>query len=389
MYNKIIGILRLLFSKELVKQKIDCVVSKDDASSVKIQTPERSFCMKESKNKNNHQSEEQQNHQNKSHTEHQHHEKMLENFKKRFWFSLILTMPILILSPLIQNIFGYELTFRFDRFVLFGLSSLVYFYGGWPFLTGLIDELKKKQPGMMTLIGVAITVAYGYSAAITFGLEGKTFYWELATLIDIMLLGHWIEMKSVMGASNALQQLVQLMPSEAHLVEAGKTKDVAIDQLKQGDQVFVKPGEKIPVDGIITDGETHVDESMVTGESKPVKKEADNKVIGGTINGNGSLTIKVEQVGDEAYLNKVINMVKEAQSEKSKTQHLADKVAFFPFSRIYYFGYLAVFGTTFCFCLRAHGQCDGYYLSACPGFGHSFGRSYFYFGICPEGTADS
>ena len=265
---------------------------------------------------------------NNHHSEHKNHMHMIEDFRRRFWFSLILTIPILILSPLIQHILGYELTFRFDRYLLFGLSSLVYFYGGWPFLTGLADELKKKQPGMMTLIGVAITVAYGYSAAITFGLEGKSFYWELATLIDIMLLGHWIEMKSVMGASNALQQLVQLMPSEAHLLKDGQTKDVTIDQLKKADQVFVKPGEKMPVDGIIVDGESHVDESMVTGESKPVKKEVDNKVIGGTINGNGSLTIKVEQVGEEAYLNKVINMVKEAQSEKSKTQHLADKVAF-------------------------------------------------------------
>ena len=262
------------------------------------------------------------------HQEHQHHEHMIEDFRRRFRISLIFTFPILVLSPLIQNILGYEFTFRFDSYLLFALSSLVYFYGGWPFLTGLIDELKKKQPGMMTLIGVAITVAYGYSAAITFGLEGKTFYWELATLIDIMLLGHWIEMKSVMGASNALQQLAQLMPSEAHLLEDGQTRDVPIEQLKKGDSVFVKPGEKIPVDGVIVDGKSHVDESMVTGESKPVRKEVDNKVIAGTINGNGSLTIKVEQVGEEAYLNKVINMVKEAQSEKSKTQHLADRVAF-------------------------------------------------------------
>jgi len=274
---------------------------------------------------NNHQ---QKSHKNSNHHE-EHHMHMIEDFRRRFWVSLILTLPILILSPLIQNILGYELTFRFDHYLLFGLSSLVYFYGGWPFLTGLIDELKKKQPGMMTLIGVAISVAWGYSSAITFGLEGKTFYWELATLIDIMLLGHWIEMKSVMSASNALQKLVQLMPSEAHLIENdGETREVAVGQLKKGALVLVKPGEKIPVDGIIVDGESHVDESMVTGESKPVKKKIDSKVIAGTINGKGSLKIRVEQVGEEAYLNKVINMVKEAQSEKSKTQHLADKVAF-------------------------------------------------------------
>jgi P-type Cu2+ transporter len=266
---------------------------------------------------------------NNNHKNNKNHMHMIEDFRRRFWFSLILTLPILILSPLIQNILGYEITFRFDNYLLFGLSSLVYFYGGWPFLTGLTDELKKKQPGMMTLIGVAITVAYGYSAAITFGLEGKTFYWELATLIDIMLLGHWIEMKSVMSASNALQQLVQLMPSEAHLIgDNGETRNVNVSEIKKGVLVFVKPGEKIPVDGIVAEGESYIDESMVTGESKPVKKKIDNQVIGGTINGNGSLKIKVEQVGEEAYLSKVVNMVKEAQSEKSKTQHLADKVAF-------------------------------------------------------------
>jgi len=268
-------------------------------------------------------------HNNSKHHDHRkHHEHMIEDFQRRFWFSLILTLPILILSPLIQDILGYRLIFRFDNYLLFGLSSLVYFYGGWPFLTGLVDELKKKQPGMMTLIGVAITVAYGYSVAITFGLEGKPFYWELATLIDIMLLGHWIEMKSVVGASSALQKLVQLMPSEAHLIgDDGETKDVAVSEIKKGSLVLVKPGERIPADGIIIEGETYIDESMVTGESKPVEKKIDSKVISGTLNGNSSLKIKAEQVGEEAYLNRIIKMVREAQSEKSKTQHLADQVA--------------------------------------------------------------
>jgi Cu2+-exporting ATPase len=190
-----------------------------------------------------------------------------------------------------------------------------------------VDELKKKQPGMMTLIAVAITVAWGYSSATTFGLEGSTFFWELATLIDIMLLGHWIEMKSVMGASQSLQKFVTLMPSEAHRLKDGETEDVKVDELQKDDKVLVRPGEKIPVDGVITDGESSVNESMVTGESKPVKKSKDDKVIGGTINGNGSLTLTVEQIGEEAYLNKVINMVKEAQNKKSKTQNLADRIA--------------------------------------------------------------
>lgn len=180
----------------------------------------------------------------------------------------------------------------------------------------------------MTLIAVAITVAWGYSTATTFGLEGSSFFWELATLVDIMLLGHWIEMKSVLGASRSLEELVKLMPSEAHLLKNGNTVDVKLDELKEGDLVLVLPGEKIPVDGIITDGQSNVNESMVTGEAKPVKKEKNSKVIGGTINGNGSLTVKVEQVGENAYLNKVITMVRDAQSVKSKTQNLADRIAF-------------------------------------------------------------
>jgi Cu2+-exporting ATPase len=263
-----------------------------------------------------------------SHDHSNHHAMMIQDFRKRFWISLVVTLPILFLSPMIQNLFGYSISFAYSSYVLFAFSAFVYFYGGWPFLTGLVDELKKKLPGMMTLIGVAITVAFAYSSATTFGLEGKKFFWELATLIDIMLLGHWIEMKSVMGASRSLQKLVAMMPGEAHLLIDGDTKDVKVGELKKDDLVLVRPGEKIPVDGIVAEGESSVNESMVTGESKPVKKGKDEKVIGGTINGNGSLKVKVQQVGEEAYLNKVIKMVKEAQSKKSKTQHLADRIAF-------------------------------------------------------------
>jgi Cu2+-exporting ATPase len=282
---------------------------------------------------NQHQSHEHKSHDNAghnhgSHNHSEHHEMMIKDFRKRFWISLIITMPILFLSPMIQNILGYEVSFSFAHYVLFGLSTLVYFYGGWPFLTGLIDELKKKQPGMMTLIAVAITVAFGYSSATTFGLKGKTFFWELATLIDIMLLGHWIEMKSVVTASSSLQKLVEMMPTEAHLLKEGDIKDVKVDKLKGDDLVLVRPGEKVPVDGLITEGESNINESMVTGESKPVKKSKGDKVIGGTINGNGSLKVRVQQVGEEAYLNKVVDMVRQAQSKKSKTQHLADRIAF-------------------------------------------------------------
>jgi Cu2+-exporting ATPase len=181
---------------------------------------------------------------------------------------------------------------------------------------------------MMTLIAVAITVAFGYSTATTFGLQGKTFFWELATLIDVMLFGHWMEMKSIAGASKSLQKLVELMPSDAHKISNnGETKDVKVNELKQDDKVLIRPGDKIPVDGIIYEGKSNVDESMVTGESKPVKKQTDDKVIGGTINGNSSLKVRVEQAGDQAYLNKVIQIVQEAQNKKSKSQNLADKIA--------------------------------------------------------------
>jgi len=291
-------------------------------------------------NHNNHheQHEEHDHHGKNNHGRHEHssddhsghHEMMIIDFRKRFWVSVIITIPVLLLSPMLQKLLGFEFTLfpNYDKFILFVLSSIIYFYGGWPFLTGLIDELNKKQPGMMTLIAVAISVAWGYSSATTFGVEGATFFWELATLIDIMLLGHWIEMKSVLGASRSLHKLVEMMPSEAHLLKDGQIKDVKVSQLSKNDTVVVRPGEKIPVDGIVIKGNSNVNQSMITGESKPVKKSENDKVIGGTVNGNGSLQISVQETGEEAYLSKVINMVQDAQSKKSRTQNLADRIAF-------------------------------------------------------------
>jgi len=268
-------------------------------------------------------------HHDHSHHDHAgHHAHMIVDFRRRFWISLIVTIPILVLSPMIQNLLGYQFNLGFSNYLLFVLSTFIYFYGGWPFLKGLVSELKKKLPGMMTLIAVAVTVAWGYSSATTFGVKGQTFFWELATLIDIMLLGHWIEMKSVVGASRSLQMLVEMMPSEAHRLSNGETEDVKVDQLNKDDVVLVRPGEKIPVDGEVSKGESNVNEAMVTGESKPVKKSTGDEVIGGTVNGNGSLEVTVKQVGEDAYLNKVINMVRDAQAEKSRTQHLADRIAF-------------------------------------------------------------
>ncbi len=258
---------------------------------------------------------------------HDHHKMMIEDFKKRFWISLVLTVPILIFSPMIQGFFGYEWLLPGNAYILFGLSTIVYFYGGWPFLKGLKDELKEGAPGMMTLISMAISVAYFYSSATVFGLEGEDFFWELATLIDIMLLGHWLEMKSVLGASKALQLLVSMMPSEAHRVKGDTVEDVKLEDLQKDDIILIKPGEKVPADGIIVEGESYLNESMLTGESKPVKKGLENKVIGGSLNGNGSLKVKVEHTGKDSYLNKVITLVQEAQKSKSKMQNLSDRAA--------------------------------------------------------------
>jgi len=224
---------------------------------------------------------------------------------------------------------GTALQFSGDKYLSFLLSSFVFFYGGYPFLKGMIDEIKKKLPGMMTLISVAISVAYFYSSAVVFGLEGKVFFWELATLIDIMLVGHWIEMKSIMGASKALEELAKLMPSDAHLIkEDDNIVEVPLSELKSGDKVLVKPGEKIPADGVAIKGESSVNESMLTGESKPVNKKTGDKVIGGGINGEGSLVVQVERTGKDSFLSQVIDLVKEAQESKSKTQDLANRAAF-------------------------------------------------------------
>ncbi len=261
------------------------------------------------------------------HMGHDHHKMMIEDFKKRFWISLIVTIPVLILSEMIQMFLGFHLSFAGDKYILFILSSVIFFYGGWPFLKGLRDEIAEKNPGMMTLIAMAITVAYSYSSAIIFGLSGMDFFWELATLIDIMLVGHWIEMKSVMGASRSLELLVSMMPAEAHKVHGDHVMDIKLEELNTGDIILVKPGEKVPADGIIIEGESYLNESMLTGESKPIKKEKEQKVIGGSINGNGSLKIKVLHTGKDSYLSKVITMVEEAQKAKSKMQNLSDRAA--------------------------------------------------------------
>lgn len=285
------------------------------------------------KNSEGHNHEEEHNNQeshdnHKEEDHHNHHEMMIEDFKRRFFISLIVTIPILILSPMIQDWLNIEFTFTGSNYILFALSTFIYFYGGWPFLKGLKDELKEKKPGMMTLIAMAISVAYLYSAAVVFGLEGHDFFWELATLIDIMLLGHWIEMRAVLSASSALEELAKLMPNTAHLIKDGEVVEVDISELRSEDTILVKPGEKIAADGIIIKGTSHINESMLTGESVPVEKHKGDNVIGGSINGDGSIEVEVENIGKDSYLSKVIDLVKKAQESKSKTQSLADKAAF-------------------------------------------------------------
>lgn len=255
---------------------------------------------------------------------------MVADFRRRFWVSLVLTIPVLVLSPMIQEFFGLgdRLRFTGDLYILFVLSSIIYFYGGYPFLSGMISELRSRQPGMMTLVAVAITTAYVYSSAVVFIVPGSIFFWELATLIDIMLLGHWLEMRSVMGASKALEELARLMPSDAHkIMPDGAVQDVPIEELHAGDRVLIKPGEKIPADGDVLDGNTSVDESMLTGESMPVEKTPGGTVIGGSVNGEGSLTIQVSKTGAESFLSQVIDLVRQAQESKSKTQDLANRAA--------------------------------------------------------------
>jgi Cu2+-exporting ATPase len=262
------------------------------------------------------------------HGEHEGHS--VEGFRKRFWLSLLITVPVLLLSPMLQHWAGIGDALRFpgDVYPLFAFSSLIFFYGGYPFLKGFVDEVKARRPGMMTLIAIAISTAYVYSAVVVFGLKGEVFFWETATLIDIMLLGHWIEMKSVLGASRALEELAKLMPSDAHkIMTDGNMQDIPLGDLVAGDRVLVKPGEKIPADGDVVGGESSVNESMLTGESNAVNKTIGAKVIGGAINGDGSLTVEVKRTGKESFLSQVIDLVKEAQQSKSRTQDLANRAA--------------------------------------------------------------
>lgn len=258
---------------------------------------------------------------------HDHHAMMINDFKKRFFVTLILTIPILLLSTMIQQWIGVDWKFISSGYILFALSTIVYLYGGWPFLKGWYQEMKSWNPGMMTLIGSAISVAFIYSSATVFGLERMDFFWELATLILVMLLGHWIEMKSVAGASKELELLVQPMAADAHLISGNEVIDVKTETLKENDIILIRPGEKVAADGTVEEGESYLNESMLTGESKPVKKSKGDQLIAGSLNGNGSLKIRVAHGAKDSYLSQVVKLVMDAQNAKSNTQLLADKAA--------------------------------------------------------------
>jgi P-type Cu2+ transporter len=265
-------------------------------------------------------------HDHGAQVDHSGHEEM---FRKRFWVSLILSIPVLLYSPMIQEWVGFHMPeFPGSQWITPGISTIIFFYGGLPFLRMAIPELRNRQPGMMTLISLAITVAFAYSLAAFFILEGETFFWEMVTLIDIMLLGHWLEMRSVRQASGALQELAKLMPDMAERIrENGSTQEVPTQSLKTGDLVLVRPGASVPADGEVESGESDVNEAMITGESRPVKKQPGEKVIAGSINGDGSLRVKITATGDETTLAGIMRLVEQAQQSKSRTQILADKAA--------------------------------------------------------------
>lgn len=273
-----------------------------------------------------HDGHEHEKHDHSGHVDHSGHEMM---FRNRFWVSLVLTIPVLIFSPMIQEWFGFTAPEFIGSNLIGPLFAIVIFaYGGIPFFQMAVPEIKQRKPGMMTLISLAVGVAFIYSMFALVTASGKSFFWEMATLIDIMLLGHWMEMRSVRQASGALNELAKLMPDTAERVTGkGDTEEVKVTELRNEDIVLVRPGASVPADGEIVDGQSDVNESMITGESKPVSKEVGDAVIGGTINGDGSLRVKVTATGDETALAGIMRLVDEAQNSKSNTQILADKAA--------------------------------------------------------------
>jgi len=250
-------------------------------------------------------------------------------FLRKFWVSLILTIPVVLYADVLKTIFKWSLpAFPGLEYMPLVLGSIVFFYGGWVFIAGAVREIQGRLPGMMTLIGIAISAAYFWSIYAIFA-GAETLFWELTTLITIMLLGHWIEMRAVSGAQGALKELSKLLPDTAEVIRDGKTEIITLPELKENDVVLVKPGTKIPADGTIIEGDSDVNESMMTGESKPVSKKEGDQVIAGAINGDGALKVRVASIGEKTFLAGVMRLVAEAQASKSRLQILSDRAAFY------------------------------------------------------------
>ena len=313
-------------------------------------------------------------HQHMDHSDNSSHDKHAghnpDMFKQKFWLSLFLTLPLLYFSQTIQDLLRYDaLSFTGSAYIPAVLGVIIFFYGGLVFLKSAKAEIKLRQPGMMTLISLAISVAFIYSSLITLNIiDGMDFWWELATLVTIMLLGHWLEMASIMNAQGALNELAKLLPDEAEIVTNSGTRKVAVSKLKVDDKVLIRPGSQIPVDGIVVKGDSKVNESMLTGESKPVDKSKGDELVAGTVNGSGSLTMKVTKTGDDTALAGIMKLVSDAQNSKSKTQILADRAAAY----LFYIALLAALATAIGWSLA--GESGGYTLErvvsvliiACP-----------------------
>ncbi|MDP3724518.1 MAG: copper-translocating P-type ATPase [bacterium] len=258
---------------------------------------------------------------------HGHHSSMEEDFRKRFFLTLPLVIATLLLSPTIQQWLPFPFTIPWQDWLVFVFGSVVVLFGGKPFFVAAKGELSARNFGMMTLVAFALTVGYVFSVAATLFFPLESFYWELATLVSVFLLGHWLEMRAVRGTTGALAELTKLLPPIAHLLHDKEIRDVDLSTIKKGDRVLIRPGEKIPIDGNVVEGESSVNESMITGESKPVQKRVGDAVIGGSLNADGSLTIVVTKTGEETTIAQIIQLIADAQSSKPKAQELADRAA--------------------------------------------------------------
>jgi len=284
--------------------------------------------MKHAHQKHNSHEEHEGHDKNNGHDRHAGHNIAL--FRNRFRICLLLSIPVLFWEPMIQHWFGYRApVFPGSQYIPVILGTIVFIYGGWIFFKGAARELSSHRPGMMTLIALAISVAFIYSSAVTLGFEGNTLWWELATLVTIMLLGHWIEMRSISQAEGALKELAKLLPDKAlRFINEDQTEEISIEQLQEGDLILIRPGASIPADGIVRRGKSSVNEAMITGESDPVRKRENDKVIAGTVNSEGSLRVEVRKTGEKTALAGIMRLVEQAQSSRSQVQSFADRAAF-------------------------------------------------------------